>query len=375
MYIKQRGLLFILALHTVGVSLSMQQQPWPCKNYYKALKDASVKTIADWLKQGWDMKQKDETGYSVLWRVLNRPDMITFLIEQGADIHERDHMGKTFLHEAAWQGCPEVVELLIANGIEVNVLTSNGTTPLLDACERTHAKEEGDTRFKIAQQLLAHGADVNKRPNYGYSALHKLAYSGLTKVAGLLLAHGADVSYVHTSQDSRWPSAGSMLRRALQEGNNDIAHLYIQYSFAHNNVDLKEMREDVSCGFMDRNRKFFSGNDVSACSLHMLKEGMKSLMNGTDCKLHATCFLGDMLTKFCLMREHCEDSVFDKDYLPLDMFKLILQEVKDQSSLTEVLLRPSRKRIQEIITFFKDEGFDQSDPDFMQQLEEYKNKQ
>ncbi|MGE0206313.1 MAG: ankyrin repeat domain-containing protein [Candidatus Babeliales bacterium] len=366
MYRKRRGLVFILALHAVSASLGMQ----PPKSYYDALKDASIETIDKWLEQGWDIKQKDQRGFSVFSSVLNRHDMVTFLIEKGADIHERDHRGETLLHRTAWEGCSEVVEILIARGIQVNALSHDGTTPLLCACERTHAKEQNEERFKIVQKLLAHGADVNKRPNYGSSVLYKLAYSGLIKVAELLLAHGADVSHVHSCE-------GSMLRRALQEGNNDIAHLYIQYSFAHSNADLKKMREDLFCEFIRKYAKFFSEEGASSCALQMLKDDMKSLMNNTASKMRASYFLRDTIIELCLMREHCEDSVLRKDYLPLDMFELILQEARTISQTTEVPLRPSPKRMQEIIRFFDSDAEEcrQNSSSFMQKLEGYKSKE
>ncbi|MGE0206314.1 MAG: ankyrin repeat domain-containing protein [Candidatus Babeliales bacterium] len=368
MYRKQRWLFFILAVHTVAVSLSMQH-PWDCNSYYDALKDANEKTITEWLENGWDINQKDKRGYSVLRSVIRRPDMLTFLIEKGADIHERDDKGETLLHKAAWHGCPEVVEIVIANGIEVNALSHDGTTPLLCACERTHVEKQKEERFKIVQKLLAHGADVNKRSCCGRSVLHELASKDLVDIAKLVLAYGADVSQIDNK--------GKTCLSCVARNNVKMAHLYIKYSLAHSNVDLKKLREDGS-GFLHKyigSQPALSPESIFFCSLPTLREQMQSVMNNTDSKMRASYFLCDTLTELCLIREHGGDSFFGKDFLPLDMFKLILQEARTISQSTEVPLRPSLKRIQEIITFFKDEGFDQSDPDFMQQLEEYKNKQ
>ncbi|KAI8051005.1 hypothetical protein BDF22DRAFT_745205 [Syncephalis plumigaleata] len=45
-----------------------------------------------------------------------------------------------------------------------------------------------------AQQLLAHGADVNCRDNAGWSPLHEAALAGHTNMVRLLLSHGANVA-------------------------------------------------------------------------------------------------------------------------------------------------------------------------------------
>ncbi|MGE4168317.1 MAG: ankyrin repeat domain-containing protein [Candidatus Babeliales bacterium] len=357
---KQLGLLLIiLALHTVGVSLSMQQpKPWRSKSYGKILKKVGIDGVREFVNQGWDVNERDIDGDSVLTHALGYARTFKYLIENGANIHQKtdkrygryNHEGETFLHQAAESAYSDTVLILIQAGADVNALTKKGETPLFYACNGMYEDENHDEdRIKTVQRLLAHSADVNKRPDCGSSVLHKLTgeWGRGVKVTELLLAYGADVGLVDNKG-----------KTCLSYAVGRVYGLYMKYSLAHSNVDLKKMEEDIGRGF-----------------LITLEGGMQSLMNNTASKMRASYFLRDTLTELCLIREHGGDSVFGKDFLPLDMFKLILKETKDQSQSTKVSLRPSARRIQEIITFFKDEGFDQRDPGFMQQLEEYKNKQ
>ena len=51
----------------------------------------------------------------------------------GADVNEKNQLGRTSLHAAAYRGHTVVVELLVANDADVNALSVNGKTPL-DCC-------------------------------------------------------------------------------------------------------------------------------------------------------------------------------------------------------------------------------------------------
>ncbi|MGH8673511.1 MAG: ankyrin repeat domain-containing protein, partial [Burkholderiales bacterium] len=53
------------------------------------------------------------------------------LIEQGADIEAKDPgTGASVVHYAAMRGNPEILQLLLGRGVDVNSRTKNGTTPL-----------------------------------------------------------------------------------------------------------------------------------------------------------------------------------------------------------------------------------------------------
>jgi uncharacterized protein len=90
---------------------------------------------------------------------------------------------------AVFFGHLETVEALLAAGAEVNVTTreSMKVTPLHSAAA---AKQ-----VAIARVLIAHGARVNAaQPESGFTPLHEAALNGDIEFARLLLEHGADIN-------------------------------------------------------------------------------------------------------------------------------------------------------------------------------------
>ena len=93
------------------------------------------------------------------------PEIVSLLIENGADVNSIDNGGKTPLMDALdnrWTGYPhnpEVVSLLLDAGAEVNACNDNGWTPLMYASRSCCPKPE------IIMLLLDEGADplaINK---------------------------------------------------------------------------------------------------------------------------------------------------------------------------------------------------------------------
>jgi cytohesin len=133
--------------------------------------------------------------------------------------------GMTPLHAAASKGLKEVVELLIANGADVNAkITSGGSnknkTPLDFAIQYKKPetadllrKHGGKTREELnalidaakngdieaVKKHLAAGADVNAKDVDGTTPLHNAAVYGHNEVAELLIANGAEVNAIIVS--------------------------------------------------------------------------------------------------------------------------------------------------------------------------------
>ena len=110
-----------------------------------------------------------------------RTETADLLRKHGGMTVEELRAGMTPLHAAARKGLKEVVELLIANGADVNAKDVLGQTPLHFA----------DTK-EIAELLVAAGADVSaKEDTRGRTPLH---HAATKEVAELLIAAGADVN-------------------------------------------------------------------------------------------------------------------------------------------------------------------------------------
>jgi ankyrin repeat protein len=62
-------------------------------------------------------------------------EIVELVIANGADVNAKDEYGLTPLHNAAYKGHKEVVELVIAKGADVNAKGVEGWTPLDIAIE------------------------------------------------------------------------------------------------------------------------------------------------------------------------------------------------------------------------------------------------
>jgi ankyrin repeat protein len=98
--------------------------------------------------------------------------------------HRED--GWTALHLASYYGNPEAVGILLANGADTSLRSTNSmeNTPL-------HAAVAGG-KFDVVKVLLENGIEVNATQHGGWTALQGAANSGDVKLAELLLAYGAN---------------------------------------------------------------------------------------------------------------------------------------------------------------------------------------
>ncbi|KFZ04100.1 hypothetical protein V502_10410 [Pseudogymnoascus sp. VKM F-4520 (FW-2644)] len=115
--------------------------------------------------------------------------MITIILEAGAEIATTNVDGVSALHLAAAHATPEVLEMLINVGYDVNLKTLNdGHTPLY----KTFRKRRVDNM----QVLIGEGADVNADQSNGSTLLHAAAGSWLAAADAvrLLVENGADTA-------------------------------------------------------------------------------------------------------------------------------------------------------------------------------------
>jgi hypothetical protein len=111
--------------------------------------------------------------------------VVQLLLDQGADVNQRNAQHRTALDAASTEGNLEVAKLLIKYGADVNCRDKEGWTPLLDASLYGHRD--------IAELLLDNGADVNAKDQDLQTPLHHASWSRHLEVVSLILERGADV--------------------------------------------------------------------------------------------------------------------------------------------------------------------------------------
>jgi ankyrin repeat protein len=142
-------------------------------------------------------------------------DILSLLIEHGADMNDRNQYGDTPLHRASWNARLEAGQFLLNRGADIDVRDNSNNTALLCATFMVHTEftrmllergamidacEGGWTPLHWAamkgeigavQLLLEHGADVNVRDKYGETPSQVGSSWGHHEIAELLSAHGA----------------------------------------------------------------------------------------------------------------------------------------------------------------------------------------
>ncbi|NXA23065.1 PP16A phosphatase, partial [Ibidorhyncha struthersii] len=174
--------------------------------------------VRQFLQSGVSPDLCNEDGLTALHQccIDDYGDVVTVLLEAGADVNARDSELWTPLHAAATCGHLRLVQLLIRRGADLLAVNSDGNMPY-DLCEdevtldclETAMAEQGITQEKIEEaraaterdmvreirRLVQTGADLDAPRGHGATLLHIAAANGYVEAAELLLAHraGTDV--------------------------------------------------------------------------------------------------------------------------------------------------------------------------------------
>lgn len=202
----------------------------------------------------------------------NDMDTLAQLISEKGDIDAKpyakyvvDVANHTPLAVAAYEGNFVAVKMLVEAGADVNILGSNGWTPLHMAINSSQHKEN----FDIAEYLIENGADIHAKDNGGDTAINAMLNANVEDSARLpffiyLLEKGA------TLKESK---SGHVLFDACY---NDSNLPIIEYVFEYNDIDIN-MRSNYKNQTMLMQTTYRGADDV--CQFLLEKGADKSLMN------------------------------------------------------------------------------------------------
>lgn len=123
---------------------------------------------------------------------------ISLLVDGGADVNTCYRNGMGPLWVACSGGFVEIVEYLLSKGAKSSLhkFKDDGqdTTPIMAAACGIHTPDTNANHVKVLEVLIANGADINAKNKHGIGPLSFSACSGYLDRCDLLISKGADVN-------------------------------------------------------------------------------------------------------------------------------------------------------------------------------------
>ncbi len=164
--------------------------------------------------------------------------LMQLLIAQGANVNAVDLPGNTPLHRAVENGDLEAAGLLLDQGADINAKDFNSNTTL-------HLALTNKIPLETTSFLLARGALPNAKNNFGNTPVHMVVDFSLSpELLRALVAKGADVN-------ARNKQGSSALLDAVKEANQPLIAALLDLGanpFAANDTNQSPLSESVKAG-------------------------------------------------------------------------------------------------------------------------------
>ena len=193
--------------------------------FFRMVDQGDVVRCRELFKQGGiDLEATDGYGRSHLERacIHDDEDMVTCLLDLGANVHARNAQYDTPLHVAAQCSGPKVCQVLLDRGADINASCEDGSTPLSIAVQEgcldvirflierganvqlpaniifkttiLHLAAKSYTLTKLFLSMDQVASMVNVANDRGSTPLHVVVTNGYLETCELLIEHGADVN-------------------------------------------------------------------------------------------------------------------------------------------------------------------------------------
>ncbi|WP_228060793.1 MULTISPECIES: ankyrin repeat domain-containing protein [unclassified Coleofasciculus] len=167
---------------------------------YEGIMGGDMETVRYYLDQGVNVNAKEYQEHTPLhWAVSNnKPDIAELLINRGAQIHTRyDSDGHTVLHIAVQHDTKAMTELLLSRGANIRATDNFGNNPLHFALKKQNVSyyygmtlTQQTPSMEVIELLIAKGVDINGRNHRGETPL-TLARTQSPQIAELLQRYQA----------------------------------------------------------------------------------------------------------------------------------------------------------------------------------------
>jgi len=160
-------------------------------------------------------------------------EVLKYVHENGAGIHERTDRGWTALMYASYKGHKEIVSYLLSCNVHTEPEDfAEGWTALMLSAEKGH--------FEVLQNLVLYGANINAQSKQGWSALLISCDGGYFEPSEFLLQHGAD----HSQKTSKGTTAVML---AAQKGDERTLKLLLESGADANARNKKGLTALMMC--------------------------------------------------------------------------------------------------------------------------------
>ena len=160
----------------------------PDISIHRAVEDENIEAVKQHLAAGTDVNEHDSIQSPLHYAAQSySKEIVDLLIANGADVNAKDRTGSPPLHWAVLKGQKDIVELLIEAGADMYVRKKRGGDNLLHIAALRGHKE-------VAEMLIVKGFDVNSRNDEEETPFYNTAVSGHAEVAKLFIEKGADVN-------------------------------------------------------------------------------------------------------------------------------------------------------------------------------------
>lgn len=148
-------------------------------------------------------------GQAIHWAVRkNKPQIIELLIQAGADVNAPAYNNYSPLHYAVEDNDFSLVKLLIKNGANINILNRFDRSPIFLVI--------GNENIEILKFFIDNNADVNRRAWWRWTPLHVAASRGNLEIVKILVENNAESNVCNS--ESKTP-----LDLAIESNHTEVA--------------------------------------------------------------------------------------------------------------------------------------------------------
>jgi len=144
-----------------------------------------------------DMGLQNATGRSALQEAIQHHERVAkLLIDSGAPLFEIDDEDWTLLHQAAYKGRLEIIQVLISKGLDIEARTAGNTIEKLSMANATPllltTNHSGNLPY-CSSYLVDSGANITAENMSGDQSIHVACRRGYLPTVKVLLEAGADI--------------------------------------------------------------------------------------------------------------------------------------------------------------------------------------